>query len=227
MLAVYVAHFGEAEDAGVNLLQHVLRLAHRDAVWHLHEDRDVAFVQFGQEFGADPVHRQRADRQQPGGGRERQRSALQNAVEQAPVAQPQSVDPRRLDDVGMFGLEQHRAECRHDRQRECQRPGQGEGVGERERAEKAPLHRLQREHRQQRRDDDEHGKEDRSADVGRGDDDELQNVLARRRSLRRDPVHHGLDQHDGPIDDDAEIDRPHRDQIGGQPEQAEADEGGQ
>ena len=47
------------------------------------------------------------------------------------------------------------------------------------------------------------------------------------RSARRRCEQHAFHQHDGAIDEDAEVDGAHRNQIGGQPDQLQPDEGGE
>ena len=139
-----------------------------------------------------------------------------------PVAHPD--EQLRLANLGVAGAQDHRAERRDDGQREHQRTQQGKAVGQRQRAENAALHPLQREHRNERRDDDRHREERRARHVNRGMNDELKELPAALRLLAMRFVQHVFNQHDRAVDEDAEIDRAHRDQVGRQVNQLQPDE---
>src|SRR5262252_6219984 len=112
---------------------------------------------------------------------------------------------------------------RHDRKRGEQRAGERIGVGFRHRAEYVALDPAQREERKEADDYDCGGKKDGSVDLGRCTKDccEFSPEAERGRSLgpierrafrkvSKDVFHHD----DAGVDDETEIDGPHRQEIG-------------
>ncbi len=81
--------------------------------------------------------------------------------------------------------------------------------------EDAPLHALEREDRQQRRDQNQLREKHRPAEGRRRMTHQLAEILARRRKHFLNE--HGLDDHHRRIDKNAEVDRAKAQQIGGNP----------
>ena len=112
-------------------------------------------------------------------------------------------------------------------------PSKRIGIGARHRTEDLAFHALHGEQRQERRDRDDHREEDRPVDLDRRGKNAAQFVgqsLVRDRAVSRrhvvremaeDVLHHD----DGGIDDDAEVDRADRQQIGGFSAQHRDDDG--
>src|SRR6516165_6614315 len=136
-----------------------------------------------------------------------------------------SVYPTQGDDDDRLSLahavvEQKRTECRHDRKRGEQSSGERIGVGLRHRAEYVALDPAQREQRNEADDYDRGGKKDGSVDLGRRTKDrcEFSPEAERGRSrggpvegrafrkVSKDVFHHD----DAGVDDETEIDCPHR-----------------
>src|SRR6201996_8541504 len=120
-----------------------------------------------------------------------------------------------------------RAQRRRYREGRKQAAGQRVSVGPRHRPENVAFDAAQREQRQERRDDDGGGKEDRSRYVGRRRQDGValhahRGVgrdmallgLRQRRGLRQPPEDRFHHDHGG-VDDQSEIDRADRQQVGG------------
>jgi hypothetical protein len=112
---------------------------------------------------------------------ERIGASRERAIEPRPVLLPQRLDPAGLVIARASRPEQNGAERGHRREREHERADERERIRERERPEDPTLDGLQREHRQQRHDDDAHRVERRPADVDHGTHYELEQRLARLR----------------------------------------------
>src|SRR5262252_6849168 len=145
-----------------------------------------------------------------------------------------SVYPTQGDDDDRLSLahavvEQERTEGGHDRKSREQRTGERIGVGLRHRAEYVALDPTQREQRNEADDYDRGGKEDRSVDLGRRPEDrcEFSSKTGRSRSLGgsiegrplRKVAKDIFDHDNGRVDDETEVDRSYRQQIGGFPPQ--------
>ena len=128
-------------------------------------------------------------------------------------------------------LQQHRREDRHKCQGKDQGPQQGEAQRIGQRTEHLPFDLLEREDRNQCRDDDQLGKEHSFRPVFRRMPDNphlAHHVKGRHPHLTSFPVEcdkQPLHHHDRPVDNDAEVYRPHREQIRTHPHRPEADEG--
>ncbi len=103
-------------------------------------------------------------------------------------------------------LEEEGGQDRGGCQREQERPGQGEDDRQRHRPEHLPFDPLQGQDRQMDHRDDRHAEDDRLADFQRRVADDVEGLLLRV-GVRQvaDAV---LDDDDGAIDDQAEVDRP-------------------
>src|SRR5215472_5232546 len=140
-----------------------------------------------------------------------------------------SVYPAQGDDDDRLSLahavvEQERTEGGHDRKNREQRAGERISVGLRHRAEYVALDSTQREQRNEADDYDRGGKKDGAVDLGRCTKDRCEfspeaergrslGPIERRtfRKVSKDVFHHD----NAGVDDETEIDGPHRQEIGG------------
>ena len=128
-------------------------------------------------------------------------------------------------------FQQHGRQYRHQCQCKNKRAQQGKSQGISQRTEHLPLHFLESKDRDQRSDNDQFGEEHRLSTIlcRMTDQPHLTHYIkGRHPHLPRFPVkgnkktfHH----HHGTIDNDPEVDRPHRKQIGTHPHRPKADKG--
>ena len=157
--------------------------------------------------------------------RDRKRTSHGDA-QSGEVAALQPIDERRVGLLDRPALEQRRGQRRDRRQREQQRAPQRERVRQRDGTEDAPLDPLEREDRHHRRADDRHREQRRPHHLLGGLGDDVGDALRRRLLERQVPV--GVLDHDHrPLQQDAEVDRAHRQQIRRHPRVVEAHERGQ
>ena len=180
----------------------------------------IALFELGQEFGAKP-RREDAGGHEEGERRQRRNPVVPNRHEQDRLVdladQPHDDG---LDLLHLVGQQDRRQDRRH-REGGDHRADQRIRISPRHRAEDLALHALHGEQRKKRRDGDDHREEDRPIDFNRGREDTVKLVrgcrafgLVRRmfvREVTEDVLHHNH----GGIDDDAKVDRPDRQQIGG------------
>ena len=172
---------GEREQALADVEQDLLAAVERDARRHLDEDHEVAFVELGQELRAELARGEPAgdEQRRP---RPRARSSARPRIRATHARDSRArseLDRLRILAAASRGPSSARAQRRHQREREDQRAEQRERVGQRERAEDPALDALQREHRDQRGDDDRHRVERRPRHVERGVADERRACRAR------------------------------------------------
>ncbi len=224
LFAHRLEHFREGEQAPAHLGEHLGAAIERDARRHLDEDDEVAFIQLGKELASEPPADDRGRDDQHGNAARDDESMADQPSDRARVRASHPYEQLGFRHLGVFHTQGDRAERRHDRQREDERAEQREAVGERQRAEDAPFDALQREDRNERRDDDGHGEERRLRDINRRLDDEREQVAPPPGLLRLRFVQHVFRKDDRAVDEDAEVHRSHRYQIRGQVNQRQPDE---
>ncbi len=121
----------------------------------------------------------------------------------------------------VFVLHRIAQQGRHQRQRQQDRAEQGKSQSERHRREYLPFHALEGEDRHKGQNDDELGKQDGPAQLYPGLFDQVDApavgmVLRQGIRLGQGQLHHQrLDQHHRTIDDDTEVHRTERNEVGG------------
>ena len=140
--AVLVAHDG-------------MRLGDRGARHRGRHEQQRSLVERRHELASDPAPRQRGHAEQHRRSRDDAPGVSQHRGEHRPVRAHQGA----IDRVRILRTELAAHEITHqdghERDRQQRRAGHGEGLGERERLEQAPLLLLEREYREERYSDDE------------------------------------------------------------------------
>ncbi len=217
---------GEFADESADLVDVAVALLERDGRRHGGADPQVAFLELGQELEPEETHRHDGEQQQRDRAHRHQQPVGDRETQDRRV---EPVHPAHHDGVGLLHAvrQQKGRQRRRDREGGDQSAGQRIGVGLGHRPENVPLHAAQGEQRDEGRDDDAGGEEDRPVDGGGGIED-LQHLAAQRVgrpfarqrlgvTLRRrlgEPAEDGLDHDHGRVDDQPEVDRADREEIG-------------
>ncbi len=220
--------FGITLDDAAHLVDVVIGLFQRDRGRHRGANPEIAFLQVRQELESEGTRHQDRDREQHQHAAERQQPIGEREFHDRLVQPPQHAHDNRL---GLFEFtrQEERAERRRDRERREQAAGDRIGIGPRHGTEDVAFDARQREQRHEGGHDDRRGKEDRLAHFLARDEDRTE--LAVKSGARRTrtpvsavrPVGDGsgkmaidvLHHDDGRIDDKAEIDRTHRQEVCG------------
>ena len=179
-------------------------------------------VQLGQELGAEPREQPHADGQHGRGGGHDGAAVVQGPAERGAVhAQRRRLD-RRLLAAGL-PAQHEEAEQRNQREREDEGAHQGCADRVRHRREDATFHPLEREDRDVGDDDDEEREERRPRHLLGGFEHGRAGLPATRDA--RQPMRHVLHHDHCPVDDDPEVDRAEREQVGGHPAELQVEKG--
>ncbi len=231
-------HDGFDLGPGADHLAHLVDVAvaflKRDGRRQRGANPEIALFQLRQEFEAEQTaerdrHQHEADR-----AAEHDVAIGDRPSQQRRVQPVQDQHHLRLGFLDMRGQDD-RGQCGRDGERRKEPTGERIGIGAGHRPEDVALDPGQREQRQEGRNDDRRGEEDRTRDVGGRAEDSValhaeQRLVGHmlgfrdRRRLRQaaeDRLHHD----DGGIDDQAEIDRADRQQVRRFPAQHQDDDG--
>ena len=209
-LGGHAHHLGRPADRLPDAAIELLRLGDRYARGQEYIHPDGAFVQLRQELGSQARHQRERSRERDHRGDEHRAWPLERPAKRWRI-KPLRAAHQRVLLLWQIALEHHRAEQRYQRQRQDQRADQrgDDRVGHRR--EDATLVALQREDRDVRRDDDEHGKERRPAHLDGGLQDDILSrpvvELMVRVPLLGQASEHVLHHDHCAIDDDAEVHR--------------------
>ncbi len=129
---------------------------------------DVALVQLGQEFAAEPRRQQHRDREREHRHQHYHAAVQLRPFEQGHVALRGRFHPPRVLFREIPPLERVAQERRDQREREKNRPQQREAQGVCHRREDLSFHALEREDRQEGENDDELGEDDRRTQADGG-----------------------------------------------------------
>ncbi len=207
----------------------VARLVDRDRCRQVEADPHRAFVQLGQELAAEELahahgHHQQAQRRTHHQLLMVQRPGQHRLIEPLAVAHDEVVVVRDVPG------EQQVAQQRHQRQREDQGADQRARHRVGHRREDLALVPLQREDRDVRRNDDDHREHGRTAHFRGGLQDGMQARLAVLDLLRLElaqPLEDILNHDHRAVDDDTEVHRAKRQQVGWNTHPGQPDEGRQ
>ena len=167
-LAEHAFDFRHRLDEAVGLLQQRCCLAHRKAGKGRRHVEQVAFVEARHELGPDVLQRPQAQHEQNAGDRDRRLRCAQHRVEQRPVDSDQEAVERIRAFIGNAAANEIAHQHRDQRHREAGGRRHRVGLGEGQRREQATFLRLEREHRNEGKRDDEQREEEGRADLGRG-----------------------------------------------------------
>ncbi len=219
-------HLREARDDPAHPVDVAVALLQRDGRRQRGANPEIALFELGQELESQQADSETGDHQQHDGNADHRRLVTNREAQHRRVDAMQRAHHQRLGLLHVLGQYQ-RAQRRRDGERRDQAAGQRIRIGLRHRAEDVAFDAAQREQRDEARDDDAGGKEYRAVDVGRGVEDREPLAVQAGRRKRPDrflgrfvavpaqPAEDALDHDDGGIDDQAEVDRSHRKQIGG------------
>ncbi len=206
-----VLDLGKLQRRRAQRVGHPARLVEREPRRQGDLQPDRPFVEVRQEVAPD---RSTQDHH-AGQGRHRQadhRARLAHQPgQQRLVARHQPVQHRVLEHLGRLAIGPVR-QARNQQQRHQQGTEQREADRERHRREQFVLDALESEQRQVGDDDDQHAEEDRPRDLARRRQDVVAVQLAF--GILFAPAQDVLHHHDGAVDDDAEVDRAQRQQVG-------------
>ena len=193
-------------------------------------DRDVPFVQIGDELATQPCGEPTTGQHQHHGSGEEDDTGLEREAQQRLVATARG----REDDVVLLldrPTEQQGHARRHEGDGEEQRGGERHHHGLRHRVEHLSLHTFQRKDRQIHRRDDEHAEQAGANHFRRGVIDRIHALAeaerALLRTLLREPAQAVLDDDDRAIHDETEVQRAQTHQVCGNPRLHHAGDGHQ
>ena len=203
---------GNFSSAQPHVAQHLRAPLQRHGAGHRDGDVDVALVHRRQELGAEPRdQRRRAADHRHRDQRDEERAAHGHAQPaEVAVLQPGrnggccSLTGRRFSSAAVSAGTVVSVNS--------SAPAERERVGQRDGTEDAPLDALEREDRHHRRADDRHREQRRPDHLLGGLGHDVGDALGRRLLDRQVPVG-VLDQDDRALQQDAEVDRPHRQQV--------------
>ena len=228
-----VRHFGIRQQLAAHQALDLLRGIERRGGRQCDRQPDVAFVQLWQELAAQPGCQQQGERHGQRAEADRGAGVTEGEIENPAVAGLQPLEPGLvLLDQGA-ALDDERQQRRN--QREGQQHGAQEGKSERQRhwREDLPLDTLEREDGHERKDDDRLREQHRMGQVRHRPVEDVQALRAhferraRGKRFQGQAHHQRFDDHDGAVDDDAEIDCPEGYQVGGHTARVHQDEGKQ
>ena len=227
--------FGVTQQDGADLVDRRHAGFERNRRRHGRADPQVPLFQRRQELAAEPRGDKAGYRKKDEPDRHRDLPIPERALQEGRVDAADGANDHRLDLAHPFGHQQRRQAGRH-RERRDQRPHQRVGVSAGHRAEDLPLHPRHGEQGNERRHDDRGGEEHGAIDLQRAHHDQPQPVvpaallhggvgppglfgqlMQQALPLFRRGLEVAIDvfhqDHRG-IDDDAEIDRADRQQVG-------------
>ena len=210
-------------DDGPHLVDIGVAGFERDGLRHLRSDPEVAFLQVRHEFQAEAARGNHGDHQEHGHAAQSDDAVIEREPERGFIDFP---GPEHQEGFSLFDIsrQDHRAEGDGDGEGGQEAAGDGVGIGLGHWAEDVAFDARQGEERQEARDDNGGGEENRLADFARSFADsrqlvEQQPIAPAHRlvpassmgQVSEDVLHH---DHGG-VDHQSEIDRAHGEQIGG------------
>ena len=230
LLCGHCENFREDLETQAYIAQHFLAFFQRDGSRHLHQYIGIAFIQLRQKFGAQPFGRKTSHHQHAHKHGDHCGAAFggaQNAANPVLITVVRTVKDLGFFHHHMLGLEQQRAQRRHQAHGKHQRTQQRKAVGHGQRTEDAAFNALQREHRDQGSNHDRHGKQ-RGLGHGNGRvHNDVAHIIRCLRFSQPRVAKYVLGQHHRTIHHDAEVDRAHRNQISRHAQRMQADKGDQ